>query len=780
MLTRHFRDIILSVKRQPVSLLINTIGLGTAMAVFVLSFLHIRSELGMNRCFTESENIYRLSRNDGSGFQGLPARVGEIVTKSLPEALSFCRVDPLKGYHVIKIADKPFRFEDIISVDSSFFRIFDMPFVYGDPDHCLEQKFTMVISESTAEKYFPGENPVGKVIRLDAKHNFVITGVVSDFAHKASITGNAYISLHSVPLMTDHPELWDSFSSYNYETYLLLDELAEKESVTIKLNDLLSAYGRKYSIKNLVRDEYALTPLKKVYFINELRPDFPKGNSRQILIISSSSILLLLIAIINYSVLTIIKWKSQTRQLAIRRVLGANRKHIKPVFIGEAILISLISLSVCMIVVRTIEKPYGILIGSQHFESMRVISVVPLLVFFASILGLLAGVYSLSRFSGSERSPSELIKYEALPYGRKLITTLAVFQIITAISLTGCSLILHKQLAFIDGYELGFANDNILSVAIPDHSFDRRDALKEELLKNSTISNVSYSYSEIMANNIRWTFEKDGRDGELYADFVDNDYIETFGLSVLEGNNFRDENPGNQMLVNKTARERYFSEYPVGSRIGWLQRGMEFVGVIEDVKFQPFYNDAAPMALVCKPANARFCNIRLSGDDISSATEHIENVWNSFFDEFPFEYCFLDDIISRNYTNEKEMKFIGSVFSFISIVLVCLGAYTLVSLIAAGKKTELTIRKVNGASILQLVMILSRKINQVLFIAVIPSFIIIYFLMDRWLSEFAYHVSIPVSAFLLSSLLVFLFINLTVMLKIIKTAKVNPADELNR
>lgn len=780
MLTRHLRDIILSVKRQAVSLLINIIGLGTAMAVSVLSFMHIRSELKMNRCFKESENIYRLSRNDGTGHQGIPARLGEIVAKSLPEVLDFTRVDPLKGYHVIKITDKPFRFEGIISVDSSFFRIFDMPFVYGDPDHCLEQKLSVVFSESAAEKYFPGENPVGKVIKLDAKHNFVITGVVRDFANKASITGNAYISLHSVTLMIDHPELWDSFSSYNYETYLLLDELAEAGSVTRKINDLLSAYGRKNSIKNLVRDEYALTPLSKVYFINELRPDFPKGNYRQILIISSFSILILLIAIINYSVLTIIKWKTQTRQLAIRGVLGANRIQTKLVFTGEAILISLISLSVCIILIRVIEKPYSILLGNQQFDNVRVISILPLLVLFALILGFLSGINSISRFSRSEYNPSELMKYRGLPYGKKLITALTVFQVITAISLVGCSLILHKQLAFIDGYELGFVNDNILSMAIPDHSFDRREALKDELLKNSNISNVSYSYSEIMANNIRWTFEKDGREGELYADFVDNDYIETFGLSICEGSNFRDEKSGNQMLINKTARERYFSEYPVGSKIVWLQGGMEFVGVIEDVKFQSFYKEAAPMALVCKPQRTRFCNIRLSGYDITSAADHIENVWNTFFDEYPFEYSFLDDIISRKYANENELKFIGTVFSIISIILVCLGVYTLASFITAGKKTELSIRKVYGASIIQLVMILSRKINHVFFLAVIPSFTIIYFIMHRWLSEFAYRVRIPASAYILSALLVFLFINLTVILKIIKTAKVNPANELQR
>jgi len=774
MLKRFTRDVLISIKMQPVSLLINIIGLGTAMSIFLISVLFIWSEIRMNRSFKQSEYIFRISRGDGTGHQGMPLHAGEILGGSIPEIESFCRISQMYGNHVIKMSDKPYMFENAMYVDSSFFRIFDVPFIYGSPENCLKNTFSMVITEEFSSKFFPGENPVGKVIRLDGKYDITISGVVADYKHKASITADAFISLYSLPYIQDSHDKWGNFSSYNYETFLLLKKSADLTSTVAKINTHFNEYGSRNSIQSLVENAFTLTPLNRIYFCKEIRPHFRKGDTGQLVILFSSVLIILLISVSNYVILTLLKWQSQISKYANRRIMGASRRYANMVLIFEVLIISILSAGFSIYVFRIIEKPFIMMTGKGDFLYMDKNVLLLILLLFAIIIGFVSALLFMSFFSGGKHIVSDMSGRNKPLTNKLIIKVLSGIQISGALIFLGCILMINRQLDYIRNYDTGYNKANILKIPIHDRSFTRHDALKSSLLSDKNISRVSFSYSELMANNIRWTFEIDGRDGELYVDYIDENFVGIFGLDINEGRNFIGEQDKGKIIINNIARQRYFSNYPVGSRIDCLQEGFDLIGVIDDVNFQSLYNDLAPMALVYRPDRTRFCNIEISGNDISSDIDHIERVWNTFFNNYPFEYSFQDDIIQKHYSKDSELGSLMEVLAMISIVIAILGVYNLSSSVIRGKRLELGIRNIYGASMQQLVLRLSYDINKVFLLALIPSFTITYLVMIRWLSTFAYHIDISELTIILSALIVWTVVNISSTVHVVRAARTNP------
>jgi len=773
----YLKQIIASIKKAPVNIITNLISLSIGMAVFLLIMSYVLTELNVNKSNSSYSRIYRISQGDGTGHQGTPARLGEVIYSSLPQVSSFTRVDDGGTNHVLKVNNIPFKPGLLVYVDSSFFRIFDLPFKYGNPLSCLKSEFSMVLTEKVSNTLFPGENPVGKIIRLDAKYDVEITGVIFDPGSTKHFTGDMFISFHSMPVMKNWPDLYDCYSCYNYETFLMFTSDIDKEREKVLINELLDTYGMEHSIENFVEDSYTLTGLDGVYFGKEERPSFRKGNMTLLRLLSIVAILILIIAVINYINLATAHGSSRIRQMALRKVLGARRKNLYLPLLGEAVLVSLVSVGAGLLLMQLSSPFFSTILNTEiGLHVLGSTGAIFTLLTVAIITGLTAGLWPALMITGFDTGKSlHSIIGDSLSGGR-IRSVLTIFQVIVSVALIGCTWVIYSQLKYINDADLGFDKEVLVYMPVNSEILSRKDAFRSELLKSSGIENVSFSYASYRTSNERWGFDYDNRDALLHIEAVDENYIGTLGLNLIEGRNFRGPQDKGKMIINQAAMETYFGENPVGIRIESLREGTDIIGVIEDFRFLTFDREVEPIGLIYRPDWASLCNVRLEGKNAGMAINHMEDVWNSFCLDYPFEYHFVDKLYANRYTKEKNMAGLLAFFSLVSVLIAALGIYGLSVYSVMKRAKEVGIRKISGASLPEIIRSLTSELNRIVLLALLPAFVLIYLIMNRWLSGFAYHVSIPLWVYPAAALLVWFIATLATMGKTIKTARINPAS----
>ena len=780
MFSKYFRDLLMGLKSSITASLISIIGLSVSIAVFIFIMLYVSTELRINRSFPEYNNIYRISSGDGTGFQGTPARLGEILTDNLPEVISFTRVNPGGTNHVLKIDNVPMRTGKLIYADSSFFRLFALPFKYGDPLTCLSDKYDVVITESLSDRLFGKASPVGKVVKLDGKFDVRITGVIYDPGQSTNIDGDLFISFHSMPEIKNWPDLYDCYTCYNYQTYLLLAGNADPDISTQKINDALVSYGKMNSIPSLIDHEYSLTDMHDVYFGPEERPDFRKGNSQQLSMLSLTALLILIIAIINYVNLSTAQASSRLRQLAIRKVMGASRKMLISSIIGEAIIISMLSLLAGLLIMK-LASPLFVRIMNIDFNIALYSDPIIFLIFIlaGAIIGFLAGLYPALSVTGFSTANSLSANINDSLSGGRVRKVLTALQVFVSIVLIGSTIIIYKQLSYINNYDLGFDKEVLVYLPLNDEILNRKQAFREELLAHNGIDNVSYSYSSYRTSNERWTFEFNDNEAALHIENVDEYYLNTLGLELFSGRDFRGRQDSLTIIVNQEACKQYFGDNPEGTIIESLG-GMEIIGVVRDFRFLTFDREVEPIGLKYRPDRVSLCNIRLSGGEFTPALEHMEKTWNDFCLNYPFECHFVDKLYEDRYIKYRSAGRLLVLLSLITVVIAGLGIFGLASYTVSKRSKEVGIRKTNGASIPEIIMVLTGDINRIVLWCIIPASLLIYFIMSRWLNGFAYHISLPFFVFPLSVFSVWSIALISTIGKTIVLARINPVDVLRR
>ena len=774
----YFRDIVHGLRRATSSSIISIIGLSVGLAVFILIMLFVNAELRVNRTFPEYNNIYRISGGDGTGWQGTPARLGEILAAKLPEVLSFVRIEPGGTNHVFKIDNVPVRTGKLTYVDSTFFSLFSLPFKYGDPLTCLTDKFSVVITESLSRKLFGDESPLGFSVKLDSKYDAIINGVIYDQGQSTHIDGDVFISFHSMADMKNWPDLYDCYTCYNYQTYLLLEEDVDPLLLTEKINDMLDDYGVANNIVSLVEDEYSLTNMHDVYFGPEERPEFRKGNYLQLRILTLIGVIILLVAIINYINLATAQAGSRLRLLALRKIIGASRMMLVSVIMGEAILVSMLSLAAGLLIVEVV-KPFLSSVLDNGLNINYLEDPLLLAVFICSgvLIGVLSGLYPALSVTGFSITGSLTTNIKETSSGGQVRKVLTALQVFVSISLIACTLIIYRQLVFIDRADLGFDKDVLVYLPVNSEIKERKEVFREELLKQTGIGNVSYSYASYRTSNERWGFEYNDNDASLHMEAVDENYLSTLGLELMSGRDFRGRQDSLTIIVNQEACRQYFGSNPEGTIIESLD-GLEIIGVIKDFRFLTFDREVEPIGLMYRPGWTSLCNIRLSGEEFAGALKQIETVWSRFCTEYPFEYHFVDKLYEERYSKYKNTGRLLVFFSIVSVLIASLGIFGLASFTVSRRSREVGIRKVNGASIREVVNVLVSDINMMVLWTVIPASLVVYIIMSRWLNSFAYHASLPFWVFPLASLAVWLIAILSTISKTVAIARTNPVEVL--
>ncbi len=759
---------------------INISGLAIGMACCFLVFLWVKDELSFDRFHSNAQEIYRVllnPQNTDIYHPYGPGPLGPALAANYPEIINFTRI--------FGDASAPLRYRNqvftgkVCGVSPSFFEIFTFPFVKGDPKNCLSEPRSIVLTEKMAAKLFQEEDPIGKTLGFEwwgTWHDLKVTGVIEDVPSNSHIHFDYLLPFEFVTWSGMTIEDWDIGA---YQTYVLLpknsnfNEVSEKIAGTIKKHFPESP------------NTLHLEPLTRIHLYN-----FTGGGPiTYVYIFSIIGILILGIACINFMNLSTARSMERAREVGMRKVVGSTRAQLIRQFLGESVLLSLLSFVLALILVQTLLPSVNNIVGKQLTLSH---SGTPLFIFIgiAFLTGIVSGIYPaiflsnfrpITVFKGFVRSGSQKIRL------RKL---LVIGQFVVSIMLITGTIIIYQQLVYMRNTDMGINKEHVINMELRGGLRNKYYTIKNELLKNSDILAVSAtngSFSKRFGTDkIGWEGKPEDKRIFMSIHSVDFDYQKIFDIKMAQGRYFSRDyqtDVSDGIIVNETAAQIMGMESPVGQRIScWIpyspQRSGTIVGIAKDFHFRSLHEKIDPLVLVIAPGWFTDMYIRMKPENFPETLGFIEKTIKKFAPDFPLEYSFLDEDIDNLYKTEQRIGDLVKYGTFLAIIIACLGLFGLASFTAEKRTKEIGIRKVLGASISGIVLLLTKEFTKWVILANLVAWPIAYYVMYRWLQNFAYHINIGIWTFLLSATLALVIALITTSIQAIKAAISNPVDSL--
>ncbi|MFC1724970.1 ABC transporter permease [candidate division KSB1 bacterium] len=786
MFKNYFKIAYRNMGRQKIFSFINIAGLAIGMAGCVLMFLWIHYEMSFDRFHKNFNSIYRvISETHASGQTITNARtpnpLGPYLVENFPEIKNFMRYQSFDGW-MVKGNEKVFT-NDIIGVaDNSIFEMFTFPFVKGDPKTALADRNSIIISEKMAKKYFGDNDPMGKVININS--DFIVTGVFKNIPETSHIYFDCMFPLVNME------RFWsDDFQNWRrimYYTYVRLEKDASVEEVDRKISGIVKENFPNSNIGIF------LQPLKKVHLYSNYGWDldnYNKGNINIIYYISLTAFFILLIACINFINLSTARSSLRAKEVGMRKVTGACRKDIISQFMGESLLISVIALIAAVIIVIIIFPAFNQIAGRDFTAgNLGNIGIIIGLFLIALFTGILSGSYPA--FYLSSFRPVKVLKNTVGIFSQKgilLRRILVIMQFTITIVLIVGSTVFYNQLEYIRNTDLGFDRKNILIFPNVGGFHGGQQAAVNELYENPNILSVSLSVqpgSELRGvAGIEWEGKNTDDEVILYPISVDHKYLETFNIRLLEGEFFstNPENNRSKFLINEAAAAAMGMESPVGKRLSYtVQQGKiegRIIGVIKNFHQSTLRNQIEPMIFMTTDEFWQTC-IKYRPGKTEEVLAFLEEKWSKFVADRDFQYTFLDDAIDKLYSIEDKIGMISRYFTFLAVVIACMGLYGLASFITEKRTKEVGIRKVLGAPISKIIGLLSKEFLVLITVSSVIAFPVSYYLMNKLLGLYAYRTGIGIGTFLLTILLTMMITFVTVAYRTYKAASADPVDSL--
>lgn len=799
MIKNYFKIAIRNIIKHKSFSFINIIGLAIGIACSILILLFVTNELSYDKFHEKADRIYRIAVRASIGDTKINQTYSSSITfqkllEDFPEienGIKFLRL----GRVPIILDKKTFYESRFYAVDSTFYDVFTIPLIQGNPKTVLSNPNTMVVSKNTAIKYFGNTDAVGKVLTADfgpeGSIDFKITGVSENVPNNSHFHYDLLVSSASFPTYINDP----GWSSNNFISYVVLKKGTSKEGVEEKLKEFTRKYMGGERFDKWVAQgnfwEYYLQPVTKIHLNSDLNGEFEaNGNETYVYIFSVISIIILLIACINFMNLSIAKSSLRAKEVGLRKVVGSSRNKLMCQFLSESVLLSYISLALGIVIVEILLPLYRNLIGRQldihYFDNFVVI---PSLLALGLIVGIISGSYPaffLSSFKPITVFKGNLGSSKGSSW---LKNVLVVFQFTISIFLIIGTLVVYQQLKFFQNQKLGFEKDQVLVVSNPGSLGNNIIPFKEALRKFSSVMDVSGSNTLPGKgfSNIGFGAEAVDQSFTLNLCVCDYDFLKTLKLKLAQGRFFSRDfvSDSNAAVLNEKAVELLGWDNPIGKRINnWAQNRGNFVviGVIKDYHYESLHHKIRPMALFLSGGyytNVERCiSVRLNSENISGTIKYIENTWNNFAQNMPFEYSFLDEDFDNLYINEKQTRKLFTIFSCLAIFIACLGLFGLVLFIADRKTKEIGIRKVLGASVSGIVTILNKSFIKLVLIANFIAWPAAWYAMNRWLQNFAYRIKLSWWMFVLAALISLMIALITVSSQTVKAALKNPVNSL--
>ena len=808
MIKNYFNVALRSLRKHRFYSIINILGLSIGLTCVLMITLYVVDELSYDNFQSDVDRIYRMDfigNINGSEFNTALASppTAQVMEEEYPEVVDATRLRG-SGNWLIKKKNTEINFkeDDAIYADPNFFTFFDIKLLKGNPETCLKRPKTLVISESLSKKVFGEENPVGKTVVLDNSVDYEVTGVYEDMPSNMHFHFDMMLSLVS---RTDaKSKVWLSF---NFNTYLKLSPGADADSLEAKFPALVKKYIGP-DVENFMGQSmeeffdsgnkagFSLFPMKDIHLHSDKLGELESnGDIKYVVIFSAIAIFILILACINFMNLATARSAGRAKEVGIRKVMGAYKTQLINQFLTEAFLITLLSILISL-AITFFAIPYFNELANKELEVTSIVTprFIAISVALLLIVSLLAGSYPA--FYLSKFRPVEVLKGK-LNLGMKsgsIRSLLVVIQFSVSIIMIIGTMIVFNQLRFIQNKKLGYNKDHIIMLHDAWLLDQDLNAFKNEALRDSRVLNgtiASFLPVKTTNNNNVWFKGKSTGSGESYVLHnynIDYDYIETLGMSIKIGRNFSRDFPSDSsgILLNEAAVQYFGLEDPVGaylSTYGGSQQNpasvpYKIIGVIENFHFLTMKESIEP--LIFKLGSSRsYISFKISGEDVPATVDYLRTTWDEFAPGQPFEYSFLDERFNQLFENEQRIGSIFSVFAVLAIFIACLGLYGLAAFTAEQKTKEIGIRKVLGASIVQIISLISWEFLKLVGIAIVVGSVIAYFSMKEWLNDFAYRINInnPL-IFIIAGAMAIVIAWLTMSSQSYKAARTNPVNAL--
>jgi putative ABC transport system permease protein len=784
MFKNYLTIIIRNISKSRLYSFINLIGLAIGMTCTILILMWTQDELSYDSFHDKSDQIYRIVQDqiNSSGVFKLaatPAPLAETCKEEFPEVINYVRIRPINGKVLLKIRGKQVYEDGFGYADPSIFEIFTFPSINGDPKTALSDPNSVIITEKIAKKYFSNEEPIGKTVLVNNKNIFTIKAVIKD------VPQNSHLRFSILAHFDKLKEMGASTGWYDnrYFAYLLLIKNASYKEFTEKFAQIKEKYAPKSSSK------FYLQPLSEVHLKSNFDIDLyghTEFKIQNIYIFSSIALFVLLIAGINFMNLSTARGNRRAKEVGIRKVMGANNKTLIRQFLGESLFLSFIALILALILVHSFLPMFNGLSGKQLTMNYSNFKLIAGLIGIAFITGIISGSYPALYLSSFK--PVSILKNtrESRLKGSILRKFLVITQFAISIILIIATGIVYKQLDFMRNRKLGIDKENIIYIPLKGEIREKIESAKNELLDDSNIIKVgscsdlpTYTVSSSTGDNIQWP-GKSTDDNVLFHSFaVDYDFINIFGIKIVAGRNFSKDFPSDakNYILNETALKATGLKSPIGKPfILWGMEG-KIIGIMKDFNFKSLHKKVEPLMLYMTK-RPYYAFIKINSKYISAAILKIESTWKKFSPAFPLEYHFLNEEYENLYKVEKQIGKILNYFTFLAIFIACLGLFALSSFIAEQRTKEISIRKVLGATVKEIILLFSKQFVRWVLVANIIAWPIAYYAGDLWLREFAYRTSIHWILFALAGVIAISIALLTVSYQTYKAAITNPTEAL--
>ena len=766
-----------NILRNKLFAMINTLGLAVGMACFILITLWIQDELNFDKFHANRDDLYLLTiiHPEDTMDPNVPYALAPRLADEFPEIIHYTRI-----YEYGNIATCSFKYQpdeglpirfyenNVSLVDSSFFPMFSFRFLHGTPETALQNPNSVVITDKIANKYFGHDNPLGKVLTFNNRQDLVVTGVIHIPSHSS-------IQLDFIAPL---PNRLENDWNWRDPSYVLLDKNVSFPDFREKIAGSIQKYS---NYQNAERFRTDVLPLTQVYL------NF--GRRTYVYIFSVIAFFILLIACINYMNLATASSANRAREVGLRKVMGAKRSELIQQFLGESIFLAALGLVLSLIMVKIGLPLINNLMSKQLTFSILHGHLMYLFLFgLIFAVGLISGIYP-ALFLSSSRPVDSLkasLNFKSRRSAFRMVTVVGQFAI--SVLLITCTAVVFKQLNYIQKRPLGFNTNHIIKVQINPTLLNRFNSYKDKLLQNPNILYVTAGqevpYNEdYKTSGVEW----DGKDPELTPmvryTISHFDYIETFEMELVDGRSFNRDSLAdtNNYVINEEAARYMGLEEPVGKRLKFWGNNGTIIGVVKNYHHVPLHREIMPHVFTINPRNSRWLRyifIKIAPENIPDAMRYIKETSESYAPDYPYEYSFLDQGIGNLYQAEQRLGKIFGYFAFLAIFISCLGIFGLASFTAEKRTKEIGIRKVLGAPVSSIVLLLSREFSRWILLANIIAWPIAWYVMHKWLQNFAYRTGLNPVIFVFAFVLSFIIAALPISYQSLKAALADPVDSL--
>ncbi|MFC1620052.1 ABC transporter permease [Candidatus Neomarinimicrobiota bacterium] len=789
--------------------LINVLGLAIGVTACIIILLYVQDEFSYDRWNSRAEHIYRVVRDgafQGEAYQSAQtsSMLATTMAEEFPEVEAATRFRTIGGFPVLRYGDKAFSEERVTFADSSIFDVFDLQLIRGDTKTALNQPNSIILSESTARRYFGDEDPMGKIMTSDKVNQRIVTGVYQDIPRNSHFHYDGLVSF--VTSASSRSTLW--FNHFIY-TYIVLKEGADWRETEAKLADLVRKYvgpeieqamGMSWDRMQAEGSAYhmILQPLTDIHLKSHMLGEIEaNGNITYVNIFAVIAVFILLLACINFMNLATARSVSRAKEVGIRKVAGSYRSSLIGQFLSESVVLTLLAVALAVGLVYLILPWFNNLVGLQlSFNSGNLVYII----IGAILVGILAGSYPA--FYLSRYDPVDVLRGTFIGGGKgsRLRNGLVIFQFTVTTFLFTCTLIIKTQLDFLQTKDLGYNPENLIIVEKTDDIGATIEAFKQELGGNSSILEVSNATAiPGQAAGMNTVFAMNPPDGGeqiariLNGYFVDYSFLNTFEFEMAEGRWFSREFSTDSVsaVINQAAAEAFGLDEYIGQDLIAKTRQpgarIPIIGIIKDFHYESLHTEIKPLVLFLfggrsygggGPYYGKFTTLRIAPGSDLQVLSHLERIWLDHAMDQALEYVYFDEMFNALYGEEQRIGTIAGLFTALAIFVACLGLLGLASFTAEQRTKEVGIRKVLGATVTGILILLTSDILKLMLVSAVLSLPISYYAMTNWLQNFTYRISYSVLAFALATLIAMVIAVLTVGRQAFKAATSNPVSAL--